>query len=329
MRYALHYRAPRYLDRTLALETGEVRPTGIELRYEAVRSIGGSFAAVCHGTVDAAEVLLADALAAAAREDDRVVALPIFPARRFAQRYIYVRDESALGEPTDLDGRRTGWPSGAATAAVWTRKLAAEAHASPDFIEGSMGGLLKPILDRGPVGGDPLPAQLLDGKIDALVTPYAVPDGEGGDRFRLLVREPRAHERTQILNGHGMPISNVVVLRRELYERHRWFPCALLDAFAESQRLGRERMNYFGALAVGLPFLSTMLEEIDQLFGGEAFRYGVPANRALLEAFTEHAAALGVISRAIPLDELFPIEILDHPGVPDETAYDVPMAGTC
>jgi hypothetical protein len=119
-----------------------------------------------------------------------------------------------------------------------------------------------------------------------------------------------------------------VVLHRELYDRDRWFAAALLDAFVESQRLGRARMNYFGALAVGLPFLSTMLEEIDELFGGEAFRYGVPANAELVQAFSEHAAALNVVGRVISLDELFPVEVLSHPGVPDETAYDVPMSGT-
>jgi 4,5-dihydroxyphthalate decarboxylase len=328
MRRALHYRGPRYLDRTLALETGEVRPTGIELRYEAVQSIGGAFDAVCNGTVDAAEVLLADAVAAVARHDDRVVALPIFPARRFAQRYVYVRDDSRLEDPAGLDGRRVGWPSGAATAAVWARKLAADAGAKPEFVQGSMGGALQPILDRISVDGELLPSQLRDGTIDALVTPYVVPDEEGGNGFRLLVREPRAHERAQVLEGRGMPISNVVILRRELYDRDRWFAAALLDAFVESQRLGRARMNYFGALAVGLPFLSTMLEEIDELFGGEAFSYGVPANAELVQAFSEHAAALNIVGRVISLDELFPVEVLNHPGVPDETAYDVPMSGT-
>jgi 4,5-dihydroxyphthalate decarboxylase len=328
MRRPLRYRGPRYFDRTLALETGEVRPTGIALEYEAVRSIGGAYAAVCDGSIDAAETLLGDVVSAVAGGDDRLVALPIFPARRFAQRYVYVREDSTLADPAGLDGCRVGWPTGAASAAVWARKLAVDAGAEPEFVEGSMGGALKPILDRDSVGGEPLPAQLLAGTIDALVTPYAVPDEEGGDRFRLLVRNPRSHERAQVVAGRGMPISNVVVLRRELYRRDRWLAAALVDAFAESQRLGRARMNYFGALAVGLPFLSTMLEEIDELFDGEAFRYGVPANVELLRAFAEHAAALDVASRVVSVDELFPVEVLEHPGVPDQTGYDVPMIGT-
>jgi hypothetical protein len=70
------------------------------------------------------------------------------------------------------------------------------------------------------------------------------------------------------------------------------------------------------------------MEEIDELFGGEAFPYGVGANRGVLEAFAEQAAALGFADRVVPVEEMFPAEVMAHPGEPDHTAYGVPMRGT-
>jgi len=328
MRLRIRYRGPRYADRTLALETRQVRPVGVELDYQAVPSIGGLFQAVSDGSVDVAEVLLGDVVAAAAAGDDRVVALPIFPARRFAQRCLFARHDSPLSDPADLHGARVGWPAGAATAAVWVRALIADAGAEAEFVQAPIGGSLARILDRGASGERPLAERLADGQIEAFVTPYEVPADEGGGDIRLVVADPGSHERAQARAGRGIPINNVVVVRRAVYEEHRWIACSLVDAFAEAQALGRARLNYFGALAVSLPFLSGAMEEIDELFGGEAFPYGLPANRTVLEEFVRHAAALGIAQREVPVEELFPPEVHAHPGVPDTTHYGVPMIGT-
>jgi len=103
--------------------------------------------------------------------------------------------------------------------------------------------------------------------------------------------------------------------------------CALTDAFTQAQALGVRRLSYFGALAVGLPWLSSMLEELDDLFGGEPYPHGIPRNRAALADLLKHALDLGIVARAISVDELVAPEVLDHPGVPDTTAYDVPLSG--
>jgi 4,5-dihydroxyphthalate decarboxylase len=327
MALSVRYRGPRYLDRTVALEIGEATPSGVWLTYEVSPSIGGSIEALRRGEIDAAEVLLGDFVSAIAGGDDRLVGLPIFPARRFAQRFVFIASDAALQRPAELDGCRLGWPPGAATAAVWVRAWMKDSGASAEYVIGRLGGSLARILDRGVEEGATLLERLAAQELDAVVTPYPVPLDDGGDRLRLLVAGPGEDERAQIRQGGYFPIANVVVIRRDLYERHRWLACAMVDAFADAKALGSERLNYFGALAVGLPWLSAQLEEIDTLFGGDAYPYGVEPNRAPLEAFAHHAAELGVAPREVALDELFASEVLEHPGVPDATAYDVPMAG--
>jgi 4,5-dihydroxyphthalate decarboxylase len=322
----LVYRGPRYLDRTLPLETGEVRPTGIELVVQATPSLGGGIEAVREGSADAAEVLLADFLAGVAAGDDRLLGLPVFLVRRFAQRYVFVARGSDLRTIAELDGRRLGWPAGAATAAAWVLALAQGTDARPTPVRGPVGGGLARILDRGDVG-ESLVEGVRRGDLDGVVTPYPVPVEDGGDDLRLLLADPGAHERDQIRRGGYFPPNTLVAMRRETYERDRWVATALVDAFAEAQTLGAERLNYYGALAVGLPWLSTMTEEVDALFGGQAYPYGLARNRRALADFAKHAAALEVAPPELAPEELFPPEVREHPGVPDATAYGVPMAG--
>jgi 4,5-dihydroxyphthalate decarboxylase len=66
---------------------------------------------------------------------------------------------------------------------------------------------------------------------------------------------------------------HVVVIRRDVYERHRWLAASLLSAFCLSKAIGAERLRDLGALRVSLPSLSTSLAEVDTLFGGDAFPY--------------------------------------------------------
>jgi 4,5-dihydroxyphthalate decarboxylase len=335
----LRYRGPRYLDRTVPLETGEVSLRGIDLEVEVAPSLGGLLEAAVAGDVDLAEVLLGHYIAHVGRGGDELVALPVFPARRFAQRWLWVANDSALNDLAQLRGARVGWPAGAAGALAWVagllRRSADVDLGDVELVFGRMGGGLTKILDGAPPPGsdDPgdapsLPDQLRSGAIDCVMSPYPVPPDDGGADFRLLLPDAGAHERAYLQAGGIYPILSVVVLRRDVYERDPWIAWTLADAFSEAKVLGIDRLNYFGALAVGLPWLSVMLEEIDDLFDGDAFPYGLERNRAALEEYLANATSTGLTERTLEVDELFPREVLQHPGVPDTTRYDVPMRGT-
>lgn len=328
----LSYRALRYLDRTLALETGEVAPAGIDLDYQVVDSIGGLIEAVEDGSVDMAEVLLGEYVRRIASDDDRLVAIPVFPARRFPHRFLFVRRDSDLNDLRALDRRRIALPRGAASGAVSVRQLLSRRNITADFVYGRLGGSLSDRLD-GPLSGEDaseptIAQQMAAREIDCLLSPYQLPAEDGGAELRPLLAAPADEERAEIRNGGFFPISNVVVLRRVTCRRHPWIAETLLDAFAEAKELGIRRLNYLGALAISLPWLAPMLEEIDELFGGDAYPYGVPPNRAPLETFAAFAVDQGLAGRVVGMQELFAQEVLDHRGSPDPTRYDVPMRGT-
>jgi len=58
-----------------------------------------------------------------------------------------------------------------------------------------------------------------------------------------------------------------------------------------------------------LPWLLAEIEEIDTVFGGDAWPYGVEPNRPTLEALVRYMVEQHFIARPIPIEDLFvPIE---------------------
>jgi 4,5-dihydroxyphthalate decarboxylase len=58
-----------------------------------------------------------------------------------------------------------------------------------------------------------------------------------------------------------------------------------------------------------LPWLMDEIEEIDTVFGGDAFPYGIEPNRPTLDALVRYMVEQHFIPRPIPIEELFaPIE---------------------
>jgi 4,5-dihydroxyphthalate decarboxylase len=64
-------------------------------------------------------------------------------------------------------------------------------------------------------------------------------------------------------------------------------------------------MRYAGSLSTMLPWLIDDVEEIDDVFGGDAFPYGLEVNRATLQALIAYMVEQHFIARAIPIEDLF------------------------
>jgi 4,5-dihydroxyphthalate decarboxylase len=165
--------------------------------------------------------------------------------------------------------------------------------------------LLRPVRIEQNTGAEPLGALLARGAIDALIGSRK-PDefGRHPDVARLFP-DYRALERRLYQETGIFPIMHLVAIRRDLYERQRWIAQSLYNAFVESKRRARTRMRYAGSLSTMLPWLIDDVEEIDDVFGGDAFPYGLEANRATLQALIAYMVEQHFIARAIPIEDLF------------------------
>jgi len=319
-RLPLTFASCRY-DRVEALRTGDVQPDGIDLKmlmFAAGREIFDRM--VGAREFDLAELSASEFISLMGRGDCPFVALPVFPSRVFRHGYIFVNTRAGIRTPKDLEGKRVGVPLYTQTAAIWVRgHLMHDYGVSLDtirWVEGAVekGGshgnphappLLKPVPIEINSTGKSLEELLAAGEIDALVGSRKPPMlGRSPDIARLFP-DFRAIEREFWLRTRIFPIMHLVVIRRELYAQRPWIAQSLYDAFVESKARALARMHYGGSLSVMLPWLMAEIEEVDALFGGDAWPYGVEPNRPTLAALVRYMVEQNFITRAMPIEALF------------------------
>jgi 4,5-dihydroxyphthalate decarboxylase len=80
---------------------------------------------------------------------------------------------------------------------------------------------------------------------------------------------------------------------------------SLFDAMCESKERARQRMRDLGTLNYMLPWMTADIDELDEVFGGDAWPYGVEPNRPTLEALVTYLSDQAIIKESIPIDDLF------------------------
>jgi 4,5-dihydroxyphthalate decarboxylase len=322
----LHYGGVIY-DRSLALLMGVVKPKGMQLHYEVVSDISELFRRVCaDAEFEAAEISLSSLTAMVSRGDDRYIGIPVFPSRCFRHSFVFVRTDRGIGGPTNLAGKLVGVEEYQMTAAVWIRGfLDHDYGVPPKALRWRYGGLTSPgyrprlplslpsEIDIQPIPGDrALEEMLYAGDLDALVT-TAVPQRFWSDPrgpVRRLFEDYRAVEREYFQRTGIFPIMHTVALRRDVYEARPETAVALLDAFREAKEVAHNRLTDLNALAVELPWLSSDLEELNALFGGDAFPIGFEPNAHVLATLVRWSYEQGLSSRLVDPHELFAPETL-------------------
>jgi 4,5-dihydroxyphthalate decarboxylase len=102
---------------------------------------------------------------------------------------------------------------------------------------------------------------------------------------------------------------HLVVLRRAFYEDHPFVATSLFNALSEAKEIAYKRMRYLGALRYMLPWLAADLDEIDEVFEGDPWPYGIEPNRRALEALVQFLVDQSMVETAFPLEDLFvPVE---------------------
>jgi len=138
-----------------------------------------------------------------------VMAIPVFPNRKFRQSYIFVRDNSPLVDAIQLKGKRVGIPGWLNTCGLWVRGILNDEYGvRPQDIHWiarrkTAAEVLLPAGTQIDVdeGQGSLPQGLLRGDYDAII----VPDFPREDGLRRLFPDSKAIEqdfyrRTQIFH---------------------------------------------------------------------------------------------------------------------------------
>jgi 4,5-dihydroxyphthalate decarboxylase len=312
-------------DRMQALRDGTVRVGGAELNFLDLPVEETFFRMLKFGEFDIAELSLSSYVMTLGRGAP-YVAVPVFPSRAFRHSGIYVRADSPIKDPAELAGKTVGVPEYQITASVWIRGTLAEHHGLPvESVRYRTGGLdepgrtekvtldLPPEVDVAPIGpADTLSQMLLDGELDAIYSarnpgPFNTPGGGGirrlfGDAAEV---ERQYHARTGIF-----PIMHTLVIRREVYEQHRWLARELVKACGAAKDVGLAGVGETAALRYALPWLWAEVERTRSALGEDWWPYGLDANRTTLETFLRYHHEQGLSPRRYEPEELFAPESL-------------------
>jgi 4,5-dihydroxyphthalate decarboxylase len=307
-------------DRMLPLYTGEVAVEGVDLKFlveDNPREIFDRMAR--EQAYDLSEFSSSEYVSRFVAGQCPFVALPVFPSRVFRHALIFI-NRKHIKRPKDLEGKRIGVPLYTMTAAIFQKGLLADEHgidfSACEWVEGDINSerphgnpsilpTAKKISIVANKSGKSLSTLLEEGTLHALIG-TGVPSafGRNPDIVRLYP-DYRAAEMDYFKRTRIFPIMHTVVIRRDTYEKHPFIGKALFQAFDAAKRVALEKMRYRGTLRVMLPWMHAELDEVDQVFGGDPWPYGVDPNRPTLEALVRYLAEQGVIARAPRVDDLF------------------------
>jgi len=305
-------------DRTRALEDGSIRPDGIDLTYLRLPVEETFFRMLRHREFDVAEMSLSTYVATLDTDPRPFVALPVFTSRMFRHGAVYVNADSGIRTPADLRGKRIGSPEFQLTAGVWIRGILAEHHGVPvDSATYYTGGQETPgRIEKGAVETDldirPIPPgatlsqMLADGELDALQTPRVPsPFSKGDRRVRRLFDDVVTVERDYYAATGIFPIMHVVVLRSDVYKRHRWMAQSLYKACVAARDDAYRRVYDSSALRFMEPWLIQHIEQSRELLGNDFWSYGLSSNEKVLDVFLRYHHEQGLSKQRYEPADLF------------------------
>jgi 4,5-dihydroxyphthalate decarboxylase len=307
-------------DRMLALHTGEVQVEGVDLNFLVDDNPRNIFDRMAAGLeFDVAEFSSSEYVSRFVAKECPFVAVPVFASRVFRHSFIFI-NKKHVKSPKDLAGKRIGVPLYTMTAAIFIRGLLSDEHgidfSSNEWVEGDINSAklhgnptilptAKKMSISANTSGKSMSKMLEDGELQAIIgtgTPEAF--GRNPDIVRLYpdyrAAEIDYYKRTKIF-----PIMHTVVIRRDVYERHPFVATALYHAFNQAKDSALKKMKYRGTLRYMLPWMTADLDEINAVFGGDPWPYGVEANRPTLSALVRYLEEQGVIAKAPRVDDLF------------------------
>jgi 4,5-dihydroxyphthalate decarboxylase len=307
-------------DRTKSLQDGAVQPEGIRLKYLPLlpAEIFGRMTGALE--FDAAEMSLSDHVALASRGDSPFVGIPVFTSRYFRQSCIFINTDAGIALPQDLKGKRIGVPGYAITAAVWIRGILSDEYGvSVRDVEWLTGGLnetgrtervplkLTPEIRVNAIPDDKtLDGMLESGEIPAVIsarTPASF--AQGSPRVGRLFPDYKQVEIDYYKRTKIFPIMHVIVVRKDLYERHPWVARSLYKAFCESKERAVRNMHVSNTLACTLPWLFAEIELVKSVLGSDWWPYGIEPNRRVLATLIRYMGDQGLIDKPIKVEDLF------------------------
>ncbi len=323
-------------ERVEPLMNGTIKADGIELIPTYSHPSETFWRQLKFQEFHVAEMSMSSYLIARSRGVD-MIAIPVFPSRRFFHADQSYHVDSGIKQPGDLVGKRIGVGEYQQTAALWARgvlehdfgvsqyKVHWYMERSEELSHGGATGFAPPpaiSFHRIPPDKS-LATMLVNHEIDVapiashLTRAFNIIDrsthirASEGDWSKVKPLFPdQIAEAKRFFTEHGfVPVNHAYIIRGDVYREHPWVAVKLYDAFVKAKAIAAETLleRIPAALFFG-PEYFAMTQEV---LGDDPFPYGVKANTALLDTLIAYSHGQGLTPRKMKVEELFAKETLD------------------
>jgi 4,5-dihydroxyphthalate decarboxylase len=277
-----------------------------------------------------AEMSLSSYLIARSRGMD-MIAVPVFPSRRFMHMELSYHVDSGIRDASDLAGKRVGIGEYQQTASLWLRgvlehdfgvsqyKIDWYMERSEALSHGGATGFVPPqgiSFHRVPTEKS-LASMLVAHELDAanvnrafareknIVDRSTQIRAREGDWSKIKRLFPEIiEEGTRFFKKHGyIPANHAYVIRGDIDRKYPWLAFNLFKAFVAAKELAQDKLS--GRIPSGLIFGQEYLRMTKSVFGEDPYPYGLAANRPMLQTIVDYSFEQGLTKEKQGLADLF------------------------
>ena len=323
-------------ERVEPLMNGTIEADGIELIPTYSHPSETFWRQLKFQEFEVAEMSMSSYLIARSRGVD-MIAIPVFPSRRFFHAELSYHADSGVKQPGDLVGKRIGVGEYQQTAALWARgvldhdfgvsqyKVDWYMERTEELSHGGATGFTPPPgisfnrippdkslatmlvnheLDAAPIAGH------LTRAVNVIDRSTRIRGGEGDwSKVKPLFLDPIAEAKRFFTKYGFVPVNHTYIVRGDVYRAHPWIAVNLYAAFVKAKAYAREKL--LERIPEALFFGPEYLTMTQQILGDDPFPYGVKANAAMLDTIIGYSNEQGLTLRKMKVEELFAEETLD------------------
>jgi len=298
---------------TRPLIEGEVQPNGIDLTVVTnMDAAQRHWRFLRNKEFDMSEVSSSSYMVAR-DQGYPLVAIPVFPHRRFRHGFVFINTTKGIKKPTDLIGRKVGIKLYMVSALQWLRGILEHEYGVPHKSIHWHAELDEDIEFTPPpdlkltrlAHTQSVEAMLAEGEIDALMHPDLIKPLINKDpRVARLFPNYKEEEIAYYRKTGIFPIMHFVAIRQDVVDKHPWIPMNMFEAFNEAKSIAMERME--NPRIVPLAWYRESWEEQQELLGSDPWEYGLTdRNRRTLETYLGYSYEQGLTRRLFTPDEVF------------------------
>ena len=325
-----------YNERVEPLMNGAVKADGIEIIPTYSHPSETFWRQLKFHEFHIAEMSMSSYLIARSRGAD-MIALPVFPSRRFFHAEQSYHVDSGIKQPRDIVGKRVGVGEYQQTAALWTRGVLEHDFGVSQYKVDWYMERTEELSHGGATGFTPPPdisfhrippekslaTMLVNHEID--VAPIA---GHLSRAFNVIDRSTHMRagegdwskvkplfpdeidEAKRFVAKHGfVPVNHTYIIRGDVYREQPGIAVKLYQAFVAAKEQAAETL--LARIPAALIFPEEYLAMTRAILGDDPFPYGIKANRGMIDTIVGYSLEQHLTPRKMSVEELFAAEILD------------------